>query len=190
MARRLERTAIEAHLGYWLHYVGYRISHELCLRTQKFGVTAAESLFLRALDDEEGAMPCHLALRLGLSRGFISKLAARLDAKELITRERSLSDGRAQSLRLTLFGRVLVSTLAALADETDARNFGGVSRAARETIEGYMKWIVRRDGFRFVPATNRDTGRDRSSVAGFKYESDPESQEQSASSAIEPHHDG
>jgi hypothetical protein len=38
-----------------------------------------------------------------------------------------------------------------MADETDARNFGGAGHAPRETIERVMKWIVRRDRLRFVP---------------------------------------
>src|ERR1700722_19174717 len=143
-------SLIEANLGYWLHYVGYRISHELCLRTQKFGVTAAEWVVLRALY-EAGAMPSHLAMRLGLTRGAISKLAARLEAKEMIHREKSLPDRRAKMLTLTQLGRVLVPVLAAMADETDARNFGGAGRAPRESIERVMKWIVRRDRLRFVP---------------------------------------
>ena len=41
--------------------------------------------------------------------------------------------------------------LAALADETNARNFRGAGLAWREKIEQVMKWIVRRDRLRFVP---------------------------------------
>jgi DNA-binding MarR family transcriptional regulator len=143
-------SPIEENLGYWLHYVGYRISHELRLRTQKFGVTAAEWVVLRALY-EKGVMPSDLASRLGLTRGAISKLAARLEAKELIYREKSVSDGRVRILRLTVNGRVLVPVLAAMADENDARNFGGAGQTYREAIERVMKWIVRRDRLRFVP---------------------------------------
>lgn len=151
MQRRPERiSAIESHLSYWLHYVGYRVSHELCLQTRYFGVTAAEWVVLRKLY-EQGAMPSHLALRLGLTRSAISKLAKRLEAKELIHRTKSVSDRRAKMLTLTETGRVLVPVLAAAADETDARNFGRAGQAYREIIERVMKWIVRRDRLRFVP---------------------------------------
>jgi len=143
-------SAIESHLSYWLHYVGYRVSHELCLKTQQFGVTAAEWLVLRMLY-EEGSMPTHLAIRLGLTRGAISRLAGRLEAKGLIDREKSLSDRRTQLLTLTGVGRAIVRILGRLADETDARNFGDAGLAWREKIEQVMKWIVRRDRLRFVP---------------------------------------
>jgi DNA-binding MarR family transcriptional regulator len=143
-------SVVEAHLGYWLHYVSYHVCHELCLRLQKFGVTAAEWIVLRALY-EGAAMPSRLASRLGVTRGAISKLAARLDAKELISREQCPSDRRAQLLTLTVFGRVLVPSLAALADQVDARNFAGMDRASRQTIRQVMTWIIQRDRLRFVP---------------------------------------
>ena len=151
MQRAPERiSTIESHLSYWLHYVGYRLAHELRLKTQQFGVTAAEWVVLRMLYDE-GSRPTHLAIRLGLTRGSISRLAVRLEAKGLIDREKSLSDRRTQMLTLTGLGRAVVPVLAALADETDARNFGDAGLAWREKIEQVMKWIVRRDRLRFIP---------------------------------------
>lgn len=143
-------SALESHLSYWLHYVGYRLSHELYLKTQEFGVTAAEWVVLRKLH-ENPSMPSHLALRLGLTRSAISKLAKRLEAKGLIHRTKSLPDGRAKMLTLTEQGRAVVPVLAAAADETDARNFGRAAEAYRQGIERVMKWIVRRDRRRFVP---------------------------------------
>ena len=154
MQRRPERiSTLESCLAYWVHYVGYRLSHELCRGVQKFGVTAAEWVVLRKLHEsgENGSMPSHLAVRLGLTRSAISKLAQRLEAKELIHREKSLPDRRAKLLTLTTLGRILVPRLAALADETNARNFRGAGLAWREKIEQVMKWIVRRDRLRFVP---------------------------------------
>ena len=149
-------SAVESHLAYWLHYVGYRLSHELRLKVQQFGVTAAEWVVLRTLYDQ-GFMPTRLALRLGLNRGTISRLAVRLEAKDLINRHKSLSDGRAQMLTLTESGRALVPILAGLADQIDARNFGTGDFVPRETIGQVMKWVVRRHRYRFVPlAQNHD----------------------------------
>jgi DNA-binding MarR family transcriptional regulator len=152
MQCRLEQiSAIESHLAYWLNYVAYRITHDLRHRALEFGVTAAESVLLRKLHEHEnGAMPSLLARRLGLSRGHISRLAMRLEIKGLINREKSVSDRRALILTLTGYGRVLVPYLAAVADKTDARNFGVVGDAPRETIEKVMKWIVYRGRCRIV----------------------------------------
>jgi DNA-binding MarR family transcriptional regulator len=156
-------SPVESHLAYWLHYVGCRVFHELRLRAVELGVTAAESVVLRKLDEHEnGAIPSHLALRLGLSRGYISRLAVRLEAKGLIHREKSLSDRRALILRLTDPGRALLPTLAGLADTTNARNFAAAGEAAHEIIERVMKWIVYRHRFRFVPA-------DRCRIRKYRY---------------------
>jgi DNA-binding MarR family transcriptional regulator len=143
---------VESHLAYWLHYVGYRVFHELRLGAQQFGVTAAESLVLRKLHEyENGAMPSRLARRLGLSRGYISRLAARLESKGLINRDKSASDRRTLILTLTDSARALVSTLAELADKINGRNFVRAGEAAHETVERVMKWVVYRHRFRFVP---------------------------------------
>jgi DNA-binding MarR family transcriptional regulator len=145
-------SPVESHVVYWLHYVGCRLFHELRLGALEFGVTAAESVVLRKLHEHEnGAMPSHLALRLGLSRGYISRLAVRLEAKGLIHREKSLPDRRTLVLRLTDLGRALLPTLSGLADRINARNFAGAGEAAHETIEKVMKWNVHRHRYRFVP---------------------------------------
>ena len=153
MQRRPDRISpVESQLAYWLYYVGYRLFHELRQRSLEFGVTAAESVLLRKLyEHENGAMPSRLASQLGLTRGHVSRLARRLEIKGLIDRDQSLSDRRALILTLTGVGRALVHMLASLADKTNARHFGGAGEAPRQTIEAVMKWIVRRNRFRFVP---------------------------------------
>ncbi len=145
-------SPLESHVAYWLHYVGCRIFHDLRRRARESGVTAAESVLLRKLQEHErGAMPSLLALRLGLSRGYISRLAVRLEAKGLIHREKSLWDRRALLLRLTDLGRALLPTLAELAARNNALYFAAQGEPAHETIERVMKGIVRRRRFRFVP---------------------------------------
>ena len=154
--RRQRVSGVDAHLGYWVHYVGYRITHELRLKTQKFGVTAAEWVVLRVLSDfEDGTRPSHVASKLGLTRSAISKLAARLEAKALIDRRKSGADRRAKTLTLTLLGRLLVPGLAAMADQIDERAFGGAGQEAQKLIKSVMTWIVRRKRLRFVPLDRR-----------------------------------
>ncbi len=153
MQRRPESISpVEAHVAYWLHYVGNRLFHELRQRALRFGVTAAESLLLRKLwEHENGAMQSRLAAQLGLHRSHISRLAMRLEIKGLINREKSVSDRRALTLTLATAGRLMVPSLAAAADKTNARHFGRVGEAPLLAIEKVMKWIVYCGRFRFVP---------------------------------------
>jgi DNA-binding MarR family transcriptional regulator len=145
-------SPVEAHLAYWLHYVGDRVFHSLRRRTQACGVTAAESVLLRKLYEyENGVMPIRLASRLGLSRGYVSRLSRRLEAKGLIHREKSLSDRRTLTLTLTELGRARLPTLTRAADKTNALYFTEAGEAAHQTLEQVMKWIVARGRFRTIP---------------------------------------
>ena len=150
MARRMEASPLELHLGYWIRYVSNHVSHAFALKLAAVEVTVAEWVVLRELYDGESA-PSALADRVGMTRGAISKLAERLIAKGLIVRRAGVGDRRFQSLALTGRGRALTPKLAALADENDREFFAGLEPDTRETIAAAMKEIVRRKGLRGAP---------------------------------------
>ena len=143
-------SSVESHLAYWLNYTGYRLAYQLRLRSRQFGVTAAEWVVLRKLYDES-TISSRLALRLGLNRSTVSRLAVRLEAKGFLNRNKSVSDRRTLRLTLTDTGRALLPVLAAAADKTNARNFTGTGDAPLEIIERVIKGIVYRNRYRFVP---------------------------------------
>ena len=150
MAYRKSVSGLETHLGYWLRYVSNHVAHAFALKVQGLGVTVAEWVVLRELYDSQ-SMPSALAIRLGMTRGAISKLADRLEAKGLIEREATEDDGRVQILALTTESRELVPKLAALADKNDEEFFGDLDPSLRETIETAMKAIVRRRALKTTP---------------------------------------
>lgn len=143
-------SALDSHLGYWLRYVSNQVSQAFARKVQERGVTVAEWVVLRELYDRE-IVPSALAERLGMTRGAISKLADRLAAKALLTRQAGDGDGRFQMLALTAKGRALVPPLAALADENDREFFACLDRSAREAIEKAMREIVRRRRLNSIP---------------------------------------
>ena len=144
-------SPLNAHLGYWLRFVSNQVSHAFSIKVAERGVTVAEWVVLRELFDADAVMPSALAERLGLTRGAISKLADRLLAKELITREADEDDRRAQSLALTAAGRTLTPILAGLADTNDEEFFGTLDPAVRATIENAMKDIACAKGLHAAP---------------------------------------
>lgn len=126
---------LTTHLGYWLRQVSNHVSHAFSQKLEARDVTVAEWVFLRALfDSPQGAAPSALAQSMGATRGAITKLADRLIDKQLVNRTASESDGRAQTLSLTLAGRRLVPALARLADENDANCFATLSPRDRQTL--------------------------------------------------------
>jgi DNA-binding MarR family transcriptional regulator len=142
-------SPLEAHLGYWLRFVSNHVSHAFSLKLASRDVTVAEWVVLRELYEQDLA-PSALAERLGMTRGAISKLADRLEAKALIERKADQNDGRYQSLGLTKAGRGLVPELSGLADQNDAEFFAHLTPAERGRLEHILKDIVRRQGLRTV----------------------------------------
>jgi len=144
-------TPLEGHLGYWLRFVSNHVSHAFSLKLQARDVTVAEWVVMRELFERESVAPSEIAERIGMTRGAVSKLVDRLEAKSLMTRSAGREDRRYQALALTAAGRALVPKLAALADQNDAEFFGHLEPAARAQLEQAMKEIVRRRGLRAMP---------------------------------------
>ena len=144
-------SAMETHLGYWLRFVSNHVSLAFARKVAARGVTVAEWVILRELFDADRTAPSAVAERLGMTRGAISKLADRLEAKDLLVRTADKNDRRYQALALTAKGRALVPALAALADTNDAEFFGHLSRAERERLTAAMKDIVRRRNLKTIP---------------------------------------
>lgn len=144
---------LTSHLGYWLRYVSNHVSQGFARKLEKRDVTVAEWVILRELYGAGPVAPSHLASKLGLTRGAVTKLADRLIAKSLLLRRASLADGRAQTLALTAQGRLIVPALAALADQNDAEFFSHLSAAERSELERILRDIVARRGLKSVPVT-------------------------------------
>jgi DNA-binding MarR family transcriptional regulator len=142
---------LSSHLGYWLRFVSNHVSLAFARKVEGHGVTVSEWVLLRVLHGTEPTAPSRLADRLGLTRGAVSKLADRLEAKGLIARTASESDGRAHTLALTPEGAALVPVLAALADENDAEFFADLTADERAVIAGALRRIVEKRGLRAVP---------------------------------------
>ena len=142
---------LTAHLGYWLRQVSNHVSQAFGRKLVAKDVTVAEWAMMRVLHDREPTAPSQLADDMGMTRGAITKLADRLLAKALITREASPDDGRSQTLQLTAQGTVLVPELAALADENEAECFAHLSDKDRSTMQRILKETVTRLGLTAVP---------------------------------------
>jgi DNA-binding MarR family transcriptional regulator len=142
---------LTAHLGYWLRYVSNHVSQNFARKVEAHGVTVAEWVLMRQLLDEEALAPSRLAERMGMTRGAITKLADRLIAKSLLTRNPDAGDGRAQILTLTVKGRRLVPKLAALADANDAEFFDHLAPKDRAALLRILRETVEQRGLKSVP---------------------------------------
>lgn len=142
---------LTSHLGYWLRYVSNHVSHAFAQKVEREGVTVAEWVVMRQLYSVESLAPSHLADKLDLTRGAVSKLAERLIAKHLVAREENEDDGRAHTLALTTQGRKLVPKLAALADKNDAEFFSHLTATDREALKRMLQNIIEQNNLKTIP---------------------------------------
>jgi DNA-binding MarR family transcriptional regulator len=138
------------HLGYWLRLVSNAVSNSFARRLQAEGVTVAEWVLLRLLLAGE-CQPSALARQMGMTKGAISKLADRLEARGLVARQSDPQDGRAQVLRLTDAGAALVPLLAAMADMNDAEFFGVLTEEERATLKALIAKMAEHHGLTEAP---------------------------------------
>jgi DNA-binding MarR family transcriptional regulator len=131
--------------------VSNHVSYAFARKVEAHGVTVAEWVVLRELYDRDGLAPSILAERIGMTRGAITKLADRLIAKDLITRQAAEADRRFQTLALTAGGRRLVPALAKLADANDAEFFAHLGKAEQAALTAAMKAIANHHGLKAVP---------------------------------------
>jgi DNA-binding MarR family transcriptional regulator len=142
---------LESHLGFWLRFVSNHVSGEFKRLVEANGVSVSEWVALRQLYDNGPSSAATLIDALGMTKGAVSKILARLEEKNLAQRAYLSSDARAQEITLTRSGRQLVPRLTELADRNDAAFFGHLSTAERAELIARMQDIVRRHNLKNVP---------------------------------------
>ena len=142
---------LEDHTGYWMRMVSNAVSQAFARKLAAEDVTVAEWSFLRCLLGLEPVAPSALADAMGMTRGAISKLADRLEAKGLVNRQENPADGRAHSLSLTSEGRQRVPVLAALADRNDAEFFNLLKPEDHARLKSLLKAVADGHGLRSTP---------------------------------------
>jgi DNA-binding MarR family transcriptional regulator len=133
-AGRHSVAALDSHLGYRLRRVSNAVSGGFARALQAKQTSVAEWVLIRELCERGQTTPGDLALALGMTRGAISKVVDKLEAKMWIQTQTKEDDNRARLLTLTREGRRNLPALAKLADENDARFFTCLDTRERRTL--------------------------------------------------------
>lgn len=144
-------SGLEAHVGFWLRFVSNHVSGRFRREVEASGVSVSEWVALRRLYGAGEVAPSVLMEALGMTKGAVSKIIARLAAKGLVERTGVSGDRRAHRVRLSRRGRQLVPRLARIADENDQLFFGHLTDDERAALSKLMMDIVRIHGLRDVP---------------------------------------
>lgn len=144
-------SELESHLGYWLRFVSNHVSNAFRAKVEARGVSVSEWVVLRQLYAGQHTAAGCIAAAVGMTKGALSKIVARLEQKRLIERTVDTLDRRQQGLTLTASGRALVPALARCADENDVEFFGHLSPQARRELLELLRELVRHHRLESVP---------------------------------------
>lgn len=117
------------------HLLHRALQHALDIYVETAGEgapTQRQFAVLAAVAADEGLTQTALVRATGIDRSTLAELAARMIAKGLLARERSASDARANTVRLTEAGRAALAEAAPKVAEADARILALVPAKARE----------------------------------------------------------
>jgi DNA-binding MarR family transcriptional regulator len=149
--RKKPVSDLEAHVGYWLRFVSNHVSHGFQMKVEAHGVTVSEWVLLREIYGSGPTSATALAARTGMSKGAVSKLLARIEAKALLERATVEEDRRNHIVALSAAGKKLVPELAQLADQNDEEFFGHLPASVKAMLVGVLKDIVAVHGLKTVP---------------------------------------
>ena len=134
MPARSPTHPLEAHLGYWLRLVSNQVSGTFARALQDRQVSVAEWVALNLITQTEDLTPATLADSMGMTRGAITKVLDKLEAKDWATRTPHADDNRVQRLSLTRRGQRALPELTAIADTNDVHFFAPLSTREQATL--------------------------------------------------------
>ncbi|HEY1577386.1 MAG TPA: MarR family transcriptional regulator [Terracidiphilus sp.] len=144
-------SGLESHLGYWLRRVSNSVSGEFARSLYARQTSVAEWVLLRHLYEREQATPGEFAEALTMTRGAISKIIDKLQAKGWIRSKVNPEDNRGQLLSLTPVGLRSLPELAEIADQNDQRFFACLDADERAALKSLLSKIAVHHQIRDVP---------------------------------------
>lgn len=150
-AEESDSAGLEAHLGYWLRRVSNHVSGAFARALQEQQVSVAEWVVLAEVGGRRDSRPAELADHLGLTRGAVSKVLDKLEAKKWIARRTMADDNRVQLLSLTRQGQRVLPELADIADHNDERFFNCLDTKEQETLRLLLRKLTEFHQIQVVP---------------------------------------
>jgi DNA-binding MarR family transcriptional regulator len=144
-------SSLEAHLGYWMRRVSNQVSGAFARALEARGCSVAEWVALRHLHEHGRLAPAELAERVGMTRGAVSKILDKLEARGWVGRKPSPDDGRSHTVSLSAAGRRVLPSLARLADENDARFFDCLGAREQARLRLLLQKVAEHHGWTTVP---------------------------------------
>lgn len=133
---------LEVHLGYWLRLVSNRVSGSFASALQERQLSVAEWVALNHVDKHPEITAAALADAMGMTRGAISKVLDKLQARQWLVRSTSQHDNRVQLLALTRSGRRVLPPLKDIADCNDEHFFAVLGTTERVALRRLLQKLA------------------------------------------------
>lgn len=142
---------LESHLGYWLRRVSNAVSGGFSRALQDKQTSVAEWVILRELHKWGQAASGELAAKVGLTRGAVSKIIDKLEAKGWVQTEEKEGDSRFRVLSLTRAGLRSLPVLAKIADRNDDSFFECLNASEKSVFRELLVKIAEHNRIHDVP---------------------------------------
>ena len=106
------------------------------------GITQRQFAVLAAVESREGLTQTELVGLTGIDRSTLADMAARMIAKGLLERQKSPTDARANSVRLTAEGRLVLTEAQPKMAAVDARLLKLLSGGKRDPFTDLLRDLV------------------------------------------------
>ena len=142
---------LESHLGYWLRRVSNAVSGAFARALQEKQTSVAEWVLLRELHERGKAAPGELADALGLTRGAVSKIIDKLEAKDWVQTDAKDGDNRYRLLALSRAGRRNLPVLTQIADRNDSAYFDCLNAKEKVVLRKLLIKLAEHNRIHNVP---------------------------------------
>jgi len=149
--QKLPSVDLEVHLGYLLRRVSNHVSGAFARALKAKHTSVAEWVVLCRVHERPGITPGELAEALNLTRGAVSKVIDKLEAKSWIVRSTKPQDSRVQLLSLTRSGSRNLPQLAEIADQNDRAFFDVLHTSEKTTLRRLLGKLTELHHIRDVP---------------------------------------
>jgi len=136
-------SALDASPSHLLHRALQLALDIYALDGQSGGLTQRQFAVLCAVSDDEGLSQTGLVRATGIDRSTLADMVARMISKGLLARERSVSDARANTVRLTEFGRAALNSAAPRVEAADQRLLDLLGAKKREAFMDSLRKLAK-----------------------------------------------
>ncbi len=136
-------TSLEQSPSHLLHRALQLALDLYAVETGPGAVTQRQYAVLAAVAEHEGLTQTDLVRATGIDRSTLADMIARMISKGYLARERSATDGRANTVRLTDVGRSVLDDAAPRVAAADGRILGCLAANKRDSFLGVLRDLAK-----------------------------------------------